>query len=127
MAVRPKTQSPKQQDFLKRRSFLEGRALIDAAHLVTQRLYCDALRFWRRCSRPDCKRHRRCCGAPTRCLIGGLIYTPPSRRLRARKQVIAGGPRRVAPASHIEWVIRRTDLVSLVSWKISPPEEPQDF
>lgn len=29
--------------FLKRRSFEEGRALVDAAHIATQRLYCDAL------------------------------------------------------------------------------------
>jgi hypothetical protein len=126
MPSRLKTPSPK-QDFLKRRSFMEGRALIDAAHLVTQRLYCDALRFWRRCSRPDCKRHRRCCGAPTRCLMRGLIFVPPSQRLRARRQVIAGGPRRIAPASHIEWVIRRADFVSVASWQFTPREEPRDF
>ena len=49
MSSRRNKPSPK-QNFLKRRSFLEGRALVDAAHLVTQRLYCDALGFWRRCS-----------------------------------------------------------------------------
>ena len=116
--------SPK-QNFLKRRTFEEGRALVDAAHLATQRLYCDALRLWRRCSRRSCKRHRRCCGEPTKCLIGGLIYTPPSLRLRARKQVIAGGPSRLGPATHIEWVIRRADLKSVISWSFDRQEDPQ--
>jgi hypothetical protein len=115
------------QDFLKRRSFMEGRALVDAAHLTTQRLYCDALRLWRRCSRPSCKRHRRCCGAPTHCLTGGLMFVPPSQRLRARKEVIAGGRSRIAPASHIEWVIRRAELLSVLSWVFRPQEDPQDF
>jgi hypothetical protein len=41
---------------------------------------------------------------------------PPSRRLEAKKQVIAGGPRRVAPAAHIEWYVRRSELKKLLSW-----------
>ena len=45
-----------EQNFLKRRSFEQGKAEIDAAHIATQRLYCDALRFWRRCSLRPCKR-----------------------------------------------------------------------
>jgi hypothetical protein len=57
----------------------------------------------------------------------GLIFVPPSQRLRARRQVIAGGPRRIAPASHIEWVIRRADFVSVASWQFTPREEPRDF
>ena len=36
--------SPDQQKFLKRRSFEEGQAVVDAAHIATHRLYCDALR-----------------------------------------------------------------------------------
>ena len=104
------------QDFLKRRTFEEGREQLDAAHIATQRLYCDVLRFWRRCSLRSCKRHRRCCGGPTRCLIGGLLYVPPSRRLKAQQEVIAGGPRRVAPATHMEWIIRRAELRTVASW-----------
>ena len=104
------------QNFLKRRSFEQGKAEIDAAHIATQRLYCDALEFWRRCSRPSCERHRRCCGAPSRCLTRGLMYVPQSRRLIAQKQVIAGGPRRIAPATHIEWFVRRTEFRSVAMW-----------
>jgi hypothetical protein len=34
---------PNKQDFLKRRTFEEGCAQGDAAHIATQRLYCDVL------------------------------------------------------------------------------------
>jgi hypothetical protein len=105
------------QNFLKRRSFAEGRGLLDAAHDATQRLYCDALRLWRYCSRASCKRHRRCCGASKNCLLRGLTYVPPSKRLKARREVIAGGRHRLAPVSHAEWSVRRTDLRTLLSWR----------
>jgi hypothetical protein len=105
-----------EQNFLKRRTFEEGLAQVDAAHRATQRLYCDALRFWRRCPQPRCKRHRRCCGEAARCLVRGLIHVPQSRRLSARQAVIAGGPRGLAPATHVEWFIRRADLATIVSW-----------
>jgi len=63
-----------------------------------------------------CQRHRRCLGEPTGCFLRGLHYVPPSQRLNAQQQVIAGGPRRIAPATHIEWTVRRTELAKLVSW-----------
>ena len=106
------------QDYLKRRTFAQGKAEVDAAHVATQRLYCEVLRFWRRCARRGCKRHRRCCGEPTGCLLGGFMFVPQSLRLRARQHVIAGGPRRIAPATHIEWFIRRTDFKSVATWKV---------
>jgi hypothetical protein len=107
---------PDRQKFLKRRSFEQGKAETDAAHIATHRLYCDALSFWRRCSKRPSKRHRQCLGEPAGCLLRGLPYVPPSRRLKAQKQVIAGGPRRIAPATHMEWFVRRTELAKLVSW-----------
>ena len=94
----------------------QGQALIDAAHIATQRLYCDALSFWRRCSGRACKQHRRCLGEPTGCLMRGLPSVSQARRLKAQKQVIAGGPRRIAPATHIEWCLRRTELATVLSW-----------
>jgi hypothetical protein len=103
---------PAKKDFLKRRSFEQGKAEIDAAHIATHRLYCDALKFWRQCA----KRPRRCVGEPTGCLMRGLPAVPPALRLKAQKEVIAGGPRRLAPATHIEWSIRRSELATLVSW-----------
>jgi hypothetical protein len=108
--------SPNKQNFLKRRSFEDGQALTDAAHIATHRLYCDALGFSRRCSKRPCRRHRRCLGEPTGCLVRGLPYVPQARRLEAQKQVIAGGPRRIPPTSHMEWFVRRAALAKLVSW-----------
>jgi hypothetical protein len=104
------------QNFLKRRSFEQGKAEVDAAHVATQRLYCDALKFWRRCSRRGCKRHRRCCGEPRGCLTWGMIFVPRAKRLKAQKEVIAGGRRHLAPATHIEWFVRQTDFRSVASW-----------
>jgi hypothetical protein len=106
------------QDFLKRRTFAQGKAELDAAHTATRRLYCDALRFWRRCARRDCKHHRRCCGDPEKCLGWGSIFVPVSRRLRAQKHVIAGGPRCVEPATHIEWTVRRSSFFELMQWEL---------
>ncbi len=103
-------------NFLKRRSFAQGKALTDLAHIATHRLYCDALRLWRRCTKRACKRHRRCCGDPTGCLMRGLMAVPPSQRLRAQRQVIAGGPRRETPQSHIEWQVRRAPFHAVVTW-----------
>jgi hypothetical protein len=104
------------QNFLKRRSYEAGRTQVDAAHRATQRLYCDTLEFWRRCSRPPCRRHRRCCGEASRCLMRGLIHVPPSQRRKAHKAVIAGGPRRLPPRTHFEWIVRRADFSTVVTW-----------
>ncbi len=103
-------------NFLKRRTREQGQAEIDAAHIATHRLYCDALKFWRRCKLRACRRHRRCCGEPTGCLMRGLIHVPQALRLKAQKEVVAGGKRRIAPATHVEWTVRRTELKTLVEW-----------
>jgi hypothetical protein len=111
-----RNKSSNEQIYLKRRSFEQGKAEVDAAHIATHRLYCDALRFWRRCPQRTCQRHRRCLGEPTGCLTRGLMFVPPSRRLKAQQEVIAGGRRRIAPATHMEWFVRRNELAKLVSW-----------
>jgi hypothetical protein len=104
--------------YLKRRTAEQGLALVDAAHVATWRLYSDALRLWRRCTTPECKHHRRCFGTTNACLSRGLLFVPLSRRLRAQRQVIGGGPRRAPPASHMEWQVRREPLQSVLSWTL---------
>jgi hypothetical protein len=106
-----------ERDFTKRRSVLENRALIDAAHRTTYRLYCDALHLWRRCPSQKCRRHRRCVGEPTGCLNRALPTVPRNRLAAARQDVMAGGPHRVAPATHIEWVVRQCAVEQVLAWR----------
>ena len=115
----PTSQSkqPTEKDFLKRRSREDGIKLTDEAHLATWRLYCEALRFWRSCKTHKCRRHRRCLGQPAPCLMRGLPGVPHGQRLDAATQVIAGGPQRIAPATHMEWLVRREPLQALTSWR----------
>ena len=103
-------------NYHKRRTYEQGKAEIDAAHVMTQRLFCDALRFWRRCMKRSCKRHRRCLGDAHSCFMRGHYRVPPSQRLRAQKIVIAGGARKIAPSTHIEWAVRRVAFRELTSW-----------
>jgi hypothetical protein len=112
----PHNKRSDERKFLKRRSAEQGLAEVDAAHLATHRLYCETLKFWRRCGLVTCHRHRRCLGEPTGCLMRGLPFVPPAERLRAQDQVIAGGPRRLPPATHVEWCLRRTELATVISW-----------
>jgi hypothetical protein len=112
----PHNKRSDERKFLKRRSAEQGLAEVDAAHLATHRLYCETLKFWRRCGLVTCHRHRRCLGEPTGCLMRGLPFVPPAERLRAQDQVIACGPRRLPPATHVEWSLRRTELATVISW-----------
>jgi hypothetical protein len=84
-----------------------------AAKAATQRLYCDALELWRGCAGKTCRRHLRCMGDPAKCLDRGLRNVPRWRQDRAAADVLAGGPRRIAPANHKEWAMRRTPLSTI--------------
>jgi hypothetical protein len=106
-----------EQKYLKRRTFEQGLALVDAAHVATWRLYCDALRLWRHCSMRSCQHHRHCLGTTNACLQRGLMFVPPSRRQLARQKVITGGPHGIPPASHMEWQVRREPPHTVLSWK----------
>ena len=108
---------PNTPNYLKRRTVEQGLAMMNAAHVATQRLYCEVLKFWRGCRVRSCKRHRRCMGRPTDCLLRGLHQVPPAQRLVAQKQVIAGGPRRIKPANNMEREVRRSEFKSVASWR----------
>lgn len=107
-------------NYLKRRTFEKGLAEVDAAHRATLRLYCDALELWPHCRMRKCLRHRQCLGdAPNMCVTGALPDLHPQARIEARRRVIKGGPRRVAPATHIEWSVRREELNALLRWQFA--------
>jgi hypothetical protein len=122
---------PRAKDFTKRRTVDEGLKLADAAHERVWRLYCEVFGFWRTCFRKQCRRHRHCLGEPAACLMRGLPFVPPAQRLAAEKEVVAGGPRRIPPATHLEFVARREPLPSLMRWRTgtaepSAPETPDN-
>ncbi len=104
--------------FTKRRSVAAGLALADAAHEATWRLYCDVFALWRGCGRKRCRRHRRCDGAPAPCLLRALPSIPFTAQSAAMRDVIAGGPRRLPPASHLEAKVRREPLPALMAWRV---------
>jgi hypothetical protein len=112
----PKAAEPNEKEFTKRRSVEAGLQLADAAHVATWRLYCEVLGLWRGCRVKECRRHRRCLGQPAPCLMRALPGVPQARQLDAAKAVIAGGPRRVPPATHLEWNVRREPLPRLLTW-----------
>jgi hypothetical protein len=88
--------------------------LYDAAKVATQRLYCDVLEIWRGCGDKKCRRHLQCKGNPAACLKSGSQTISRKRQRRAYTEVLSGGPRRVPPANHKEWGMRRTPLSTIV-------------
>jgi len=71
-------------------------------------LYAEVLPLWRFCGRGFCRRHKQCAGKDVlACLRRGWPLMLPEVQTRAYREVIAGGPRRVPAASHVEWDLRR--------------------
>jgi hypothetical protein len=79
----------------------------EAAFAAIRKLYCEVLPLWRGCPRAACRRHLCCCGDAAACLKRGWPLMPPDVQQRAFDQVVAGGPRRLPPATHTEWHLRR--------------------
>ena len=78
-----------------------------AAFAAIRRLYSESLPLWRFCRSGFCRRHKRCNGKNVgRCLQRGWPRMPPEQQARAYREVIAGGPRRVPPESHVERDLR---------------------
>ena len=101
------------QHFNKRYTRQQQQTMQTTARAAVQRLYCDVLELWKDCANKPCKRHRRCASEPGACLKRGIASVPRHRLDALRAAVIAGGPRRIPPATHKEWGLRRTPLSSL--------------
>jgi hypothetical protein len=122
--MRPSPRKPPgEKQFTKRRPVEAGLALADAAHVDTWRLYGEVLRLWRTCRIGKCRRHRRCLGEPAACLLRALPSVSHAQQLDAAKAVMAGGPRRIPPATQLEWKVRREPLPALMQWQITSAEE----
>lgn len=94
-----------------KRSTADQRAVLaDAAQAATARLYADVLEFWQICLRKKCRRHRRCAGEPIACLRRNAPTVAPHNYEPARSWVVIGGRKRIPPANHVEWGMRRTPL-----------------
>jgi hypothetical protein len=80
----------------------------EAAFAAIRRLYAESLPLWRFCPSGFCRPHKRCSGKDVlRCLEHGWPRMPPEQQTRVHREVIAGGPRHIPPASHVEWDLRR--------------------
>jgi hypothetical protein len=121
---RSRSKQKDEKKFTKRRSVEDGLKLADAAHEATWRIYCEVLRFWRGCKVRKCRRHRCCLGNAAGCLMRGLPSVPEAQRLAAAKEVMRGGPRRLEPATHLEWVVRREPLPVLTTWRKMAASSP---
>jgi len=86
----------------------------EAAFAAIRRLYCEALPLWRACPRGRCRRHQCCFGEARACLRRGWPLMPPELQKLAIQQVAAGGPRRIPPATHTEWQLRRFPATNFV-------------
>jgi len=108
-----RTKPLNRNDLNKRYTPKQQQARRNAARAATQRLYCDVLALWKGCFNKRCKRQRSCMGEPAVCLKRTWSSIPRHRHNALRDEVIAGGPRRKKPATHIEWGLRRYPPSSL--------------
>jgi hypothetical protein len=92
----------------------EEAAQREAAFAAIRRLYAELLPLWRFCERGYCRRHKRCSGNVEPCLQRAWTLIPEKLQDEAQAQVIVGGPRRMAPATHMEWQLRRYPATNFV-------------
>ena len=78
-----------------------------AVHAAVMKLYCDVLEIWSVCPYKRCRRARQCVGDSNKCLKQRWWdEVPESLRDWVKAEVVAGGPRRVPPATSDERVAR---------------------
>jgi len=93
--------------FNKRLTPDEQAAQRDAAFAAIRHLYGEALPLWRFCRRGSCRRHRADSGDGPSCLNRAWPHMSAELQTEAHQAVMRGGPRRLPPATHTEWQLRR--------------------
>ena len=109
--------------FNKRLTPDEQAAQREAAFEAIRRLYGEALPLWRFCQSGYCRRHKVCIGDIRSCLDRGWPHMAPELQTQAHHAVMRGGPRRLSPATHTEWQLRRFPPSNFVSDGICSPDE----
>ena len=104
MSKRRKRQKPRPH-FFKHISQEERRALREAAFAAIKKLYAACLPLWRHCRRGACRRHKICAGGDG-CLKRAWPLLTEEVQDAAFHQVMAGGPRRIPPATAVERELR---------------------
>ena len=79
----------------------------EAAFAAIRRLYGAVVPVWQSCQRGYCRRHQQCSRDIRPCLERGWPLLPTALQNKAWWQVVAGGPRRVPPATNTERILRR--------------------
>ncbi len=103
---RRKGKSSRRGLFWKRRTPDDERALREAAFAAIKRLYAESLPLWRACGRGYCRRHKQCAGEAAPCVKRAWPLMPPEVQERAYEEMRRGGPRRLPPATRLEWDLR---------------------
>jgi hypothetical protein len=93
--------------FSKRLTPEEEVAQRESAFAAIRRLYGAVVPVWRSCRRGHCRRHKLCSGDIRPCLKRGWPLLPAALQKAAYDQVVVGGRRRLPPATHMEWHLRR--------------------
>jgi hypothetical protein len=87
---------------------IEEEAHRGVAFATIRRLYAEAAPLWKSCKRGPCRRHRRCSAADTRpCLRRAWPLLSHAQQDDVCRQVQAGGPQCVPPATPSERELRR--------------------
>jgi hypothetical protein len=93
--------------YLKRYTREEEELQRDNAFAAIRALYAEVLPLCGSCTRGFCRRHQRCCGNAHACVKRTWPLLSAAAQNRAQAQVATGGPRRLPPATHLEWALRR--------------------
>jgi hypothetical protein len=103
MPKRRKKKRGQRGQWNKRQTPEEQRERKEVAFAAIRKLYAEVLPLWRSCRRGYCRRHKMCGGADALpCLTRTWPLLSKNLQTQAWWAVVAGGPRRIRPATQFE-------------------------